>query len=168
MNEQIAKRFRALEERRHNLVARVKALPLDKQTRKPDENRFSPTELIMHMALAEQYDLALVKHHPPVTLKGRKPHVTWLFRKAVNSMQNPTREMPTFGPMVPKGAFSLLEADTAWEEVRQETAKFLEQVEQPSDPFMKHKFFFGLASASDYLTLIEAHLTYHERRFPIV
>jgi len=168
MHQELARRFAALEDRRHKLVARVRALPADKQTQKPDANHFSPAEVIMHMALAEEFDVDFMRKTSPANLKGRKPHVTFIFRKTVAMMQNPVKESRTLGAMVPRGAPSLTEAETAWEEVRQDTAQFLEQVEKPSDPMVKFMFFFGLASASDYLTLIEAHHTYHERRFPTV
>ena len=168
MHPDLAKRFAALEERRHKLVARVRALPHDKQTLKPDANHFSPAEVIMHMALAEQFDVGFMRKNPPSMLKGKKAHVTFIFRKTVSMMQNPVKEARTLGAMIPRGGCSLTEAETAWEEVRQETVPFLEQVEKPDDPMVKFMFIMGIASASDYLTLIEAHQTYHEQRFPQV
>lgn len=168
MHPEIDRRFKAIEDRRHAMVARVRALPKDKQSLKPDENHFSPVEVIMHMALAEQFDMAFVRKAPPETLKGKKPKMTFIFRKTVEMMAKPVREVRTMGAMVPKGVESLTEADTAWDEVRRETAEYLEKLESPQDPLVKFLFFFGLASASDYLTLIEAHMTYHEQRFPQV
>ncbi len=168
MHPALEKRFRDLEERRRKLVGRVRELPQDKQNLKPDANHFSPAEMIMHMAMAEQFDVAFMRKNPPSTLTGKKPKVTFIFRKTVADMQNPVKEVRTLGAMVPKGACSLTEAETAWEEVRSDTKEYLEQVEGPDAPMVKFMFFFGLASASDYLTLIEAHHTYHEQRFPKV
>ena len=165
MHPEIAKRFEGIEQRRKALVARVKALPPDKQNQKPDPKSFSPAEVIMHMALAEASNVGFMKKHPPRTLKGKKPRMTFIFRKTVSSMQNPIKLLATVPYMVPKGTVILAEADKAWAEVRKETAGFLEQVNGPNEPFIKFLFIFGLGSASDYLTLMEAHLTYHESRF---
>jgi hypothetical protein len=168
MHPEIAKRFEAIEKRRKVLVDRVRALPLDRQNAKPGGKGFSPVEVIQHFALAEAGNVKFLRKTPPETLQGRKAHVTGIFRFTVRSMANPVKAVGTVGTMVPKNAVTVEEADRQWEEVRKETAFYLEQVKSPTDPFIKFLFFFGLGSANDYFDLMEAHLTYHEARFPSV
>lgn len=165
MHPEIAKRFKDLEMRRKALVARVRALPADKQNAKPIKG-FSPVEIVMHFALAESSNNAFLKRHPPSSLKGKKPHVTFIFKNTVKQMQNPVKVLPTVPYMIPKGPVDLAEADRAWDIARKELGSFLEHVQSPDEPFIKFLFFFGIGSASDYLTLLEAHMNYHEVRFP--
>lgn len=168
MHPDLAKRFEALEIRRKALVKRVRDLPPDKQTAKPDPKSFSPADVIMHMALAEQGNVGFMRKTPPSVLQGKKPKTTFIFRKTVQMMQDPRKAVGTMPYMVPSGKETLAEADKAWSEIRKQTAGYLEQVSSPDDPLVKFLFVFGLGSASDYLTLIEAHTTYHEQRFPVV
>jgi len=168
MHPEITKRFIALEARRKAFVERVKALPQDKQTAKPNAKSFSPAEVVMHLAIAEQGNLGFLQKAPPPTLKGKKTHMTFIFKKTVASMQKPVKPIMTPSSMIPKGPVNVDEAARVWEDVRRETAKYLEQVATPDEPFIKFLFFFGLGSAADYLTLLEAHMTYHEQRFPQV
>lgn len=168
MNPDVAKRFEAIEKRRKALVDRVRALPLDRQNAKPGGKGFSPVEVIQHFALAEGGNVKFLRKTPPETLQGKKAHVTGIFRFTVKSMVNPVKAVQTVGYMVPKATVTIDEAAKQWEEVRKETAFYLEQVKSPTDPFIKFLFFFGLGSANDYFDLMEAHLTYHEARFPQV
>ena len=166
MHPEIQTRFNALEERRKKLVQRVRALPKDKQNLKKDPRTFSAVEMLMHMALAEQGNIEFLKKNPPETLKGKKTKMTFIFRKTLSLMEQPTKPIATVGAMVPKEKVSLDDAARAWKEVREETAAYLEKVESPDDPFIKFLFYFGLGSANDYFALLEAHTTYHEQRFP--
>jgi hypothetical protein len=166
MHPQIAERFEALELRRNVFVERVRALPPDKLDKTPGKGFFSPLEVVQHFAIAEEYDLTFLRKTPPSALKGKKPHVTFIFENAVKKMQRPEFPVATFGAMRPKGKTSLDHADKKWQTVRAEMAKYFEQVEKPSDPMVNFLFFFGLASAHDFLRLLEAHMTYHESRFP--
>ena len=166
MHPDLQKRFDGIEERRRALVTRVRALPDDKQGTKPGPNQFSPIEVIAHFALAEDSNNNFMRKTPPSSLRGKKPKVTFIFRHVVRSMQNPAKPLGTPPYMIPKTDVDLNEVDRKWGEAREELRGFLGQVENPSDPLCKFLFFFGLASADDFLTLIESHLTYHEHRFP--
>lgn len=99
-------------------------------------------------------------------MKGKRPKTTFIYRKTIHDLSNPTKRVPTLGNMIPKDPVSIEAADKAWAETRTELAKFLEEAENPANPFIKFNFLFGLGSASDLLTLLEAHSTYHEKRFP--
>jgi uncharacterized damage-inducible protein DinB len=165
MHPELEQRFDALQDRRKALIARVRALPPEQQKAKPGKG-FSPAEVIMHMALAEEGNINFMRKTPPTALKGKKPKVTFIFRKTVQAMENPAKPIATVGYMIPKGTVDLDEAEKKWTGLRSEMKSFLEQVENPSDPMCKFLFFFGLASADDYLKLMESHHTYHEQRFP--
>jgi hypothetical protein len=168
MHPELQRRFEALEERRKALVARVEELPAEQQTAKPGPNQFSPVEVIMHMALAEQGNVSFMRKTPPSSLKGKKPKTTFIFRKTVQMMEKPAKQIRTVPYMIPRSGITLSQAKKAWEDIRSETAGFMQQVEGPDEPMVKFLFFFGLGSASDYLRLIESHTTYHEQRFPAV
>ena len=168
MHPEVAKRFEGIENRRKAIVKRVQALPADKQAARPDGKGFSPIEVIQHFALAEEGNVKFLRKAPPESLQGKKAHVTAIFRFTVRSMANPVKAVSTVGYMIPKTTVSLDEAAKSWETIRKETAFYLEQVRSPTDPFIKFLFFFGLGSANDYFDLMEAHLTYHEARFPQV
>ncbi|MEQ1823511.1 MAG: DinB family protein [Fimbriimonadaceae bacterium] len=166
MNAEIESRFNKLEERRQALVARVRALSPEKQQAKPSPKEFSPAEVLMHFFLAEDSNVAFLRKTPPSSLKGKTPKMTFIFRKTVASMEQPTKAIATVGYMIPKGTTNVDEADQKWATSRADLKGFLEKVENPKDPFCKFLFFFGLASADDYLRLMESHMTYHEARFP--
>lgn len=65
MHPEIAKRFESLEARRKALVERVRALPAENQSAHPDSKSFSPAEMIMHMAMAEQGNVAFLRKTAP-------------------------------------------------------------------------------------------------------
>lgn len=168
MHPEIAKRFQAIEARRTAFVERVRTLSPEQQVTRPSGKGFSPIEVVMHFALAERSNVALMRKNLPPALEGRKPKTTFLFRTTVAKMSNPTKPLATVGYMIPKGQPTLEEAEKAFESVRKETAEVLEMVKDPDQPFIKFLFFFGIGSAFDYFELIESHMTYHEVRFPQV
>jgi hypothetical protein len=168
MHPELEQRFSVLEDRRRAMVERVRALPKEKQNARPSSKDFSPAEVIMHMALAEEGNVKFMRKTPPRELKDRKPKVTFIFRKTVQAMRNPVKPIATVGYMIPKGQVDLDEADRKWEAIRTEMRSFLDQVESPQAPAAKMLFFFGTPSADDYLNLLESHHDYHEARFPQV
>src|SRR5687768_7476245 len=103
MHPDLERRFNAIEERRKAMVERVRALSKEKQNTRPSPKAFSPAEVIMHMALAEEGNVKFMRKIPPSELKGRKPKVTFIFRKTVQAMRNPVKPIATVGYMIPKG-----------------------------------------------------------------
>jgi len=118
----------------------------------------------MHMALAEEFNLARMQRWPRESLKRAK--TTFVFQRAVQGMSNPKRPAPTVGAMIPKDNVSLAEADSAWAKARGQLKENFEAVKDPGAPFVKMVFVFGTPSASEFMNLLEAHQTYHEVRFP--
>ena len=145
------------------MVAKVRALNLDQQKAHPGKGEFSPVELLQHMALAEQFDVELMKKRGPKELKGKSPKTNFMYRHAIKKMEAAQR-LPTMGPMVPKSAQTVDEADRHWREVRAAIKGFLDQAEGPASPVMKS--ILGTLSAADLLRLFEVHMHYHETRFP--
>lgn len=149
------------------MVARVLALSEKERQAKPTNGgAFSPAELIEHMALAEEGNVKFMRKFPPKTLAERRPKVTFVFRHTVQSMHAATKPVATVGYMIPKGSVDVEAAAKKWADLRLEMKTFLDQVESPEKPMVKFLFFFGLASASQYFDLLEAHMHYHETRFP--
>ncbi|HWD38420.1 MAG TPA: hypothetical protein VG944_06200 [Fimbriimonas sp.] len=168
MHPDIETRFENLEIRRQSIVGRVRDLPPDRRTAKANNKGFSPVEVIMHLALAEQGNVEMMRKAPPSSLKGKKPHVTSFFNKIVNAMQRPDHPVRSTPGMTPRGDVTLEKAERLWEQSRTETRKYLETVPGLREPFIRFNLLMGLASVNDYLTLLEAHMTYHEQRFPAV
>jgi hypothetical protein len=165
MNGAIKKRFDALETRREAFTDRVRALTPEKQNAKPAKG-FSPVELLTHFALVEAGNLEYLRKDPPRTLTGRTPKTRFMYRKVVSSMQSAQKQIGTLPSMKPKGKFTFESGARQWGVARAELSGFLEQVDDPQDPFCQFMFLFGLASADEYLTLMEAHMHYHEVLFP--
>lgn len=166
MEAEIATRFAKLEDRRKALVARVRALAPEKQTAHPAPNEFSPVEVLMHMALAERFDLVQLDKTPLSSYAGKKSKPSFMYRHAVQSMQA-AKKLGTFGAMTPAEGVTFEEAEKTWADVRAALAKHFEEVKNPSDTMVK-LLFLGRLSARDLLTLFEAHHHYHETRFPEV
>ncbi len=167
MDMELQKRFDNLEARREALVERVRALPPEKQRQKPLSKAFSPIEIIMHFALAETSNNGFLKKAPPQTLKGKKVWHGIFYEPTLRGMQNPAKQVGTPPMFVPKGDFTLDQADKQWATARRDLGMFLEKVERPEAAFIKFLFIFGTLSAADYLAFTEAHMHYHETRFPV-
>ena len=167
MNAEIKKRFDDLERRRQAMTAKVRALSPEKRNAHPDPKAFSPLEVIKHFALAENGNLQFLRNTPPISLQGQKTHLRFVYRKVLATMQAAKRT-GTVPYMVPHGTLDIEDADRSWAAARAELSGYLDDVDSPDDPFCKFMFLFGLGSASDYLALMEAHMHYHEVRFPAV
>ncbi|MHB8634923.1 MAG: DinB family protein [Fimbriimonadaceae bacterium] len=166
MNAEIKKRFDALETRRQSLTSRVRALTPAQQTAHPDPKAFSPLEVLKHFALAENGNLQFLRNTPPASLQGQKPRLRFVYHKVLSSMQSAEKRVGTVPYMVPRGALTVEDADRSWASARAELAGFLEPMDSLDDPFCKFMFLFGTGSVGDYLALMEAHMHYHETRFP--
>lgn len=164
MESGLQSRFDELESKRKAMLERVHALPAERQTAHPGPKEFSPVEVLMHMALAEEVDLVMMDKTPPSSLAGKRAKPRFMYRWAVNGMRKAKR-MPTMGQMVPKPGVSLEEAETKWSEVRSRIAAHLESLPGLDAPACKHPF-FGVLSAADLLNLLDAHQHYHDTRFP--
>lgn len=168
MNAEIKRRFEALERRRVAMTEKVRAMTPAQQNSRPDKRAFSPVEVLMHFALAEQGNLQYLRNNPPLTLQSQKPQLRFMYRRVVAAMQAADKRIATAPYMVPKGPISVDEADRAWSAARAELSGYLNDAASPDDAFCKFMLFFGLGSADDFLTLMEAHMHYHEKRFPAV
>lgn len=166
MNSELKKRFENLEHRREAMVDRVRALSPERQKARRDPNAFSPLEVIQHFALAEEGNLKFLRENPPPMLQDKKPKTRFVYRMVVKQLRSADKMIRTLPSMVPKAAGTLDHADRQWAVAREELAVFLEQVDEPDEPFCKFSMLFGLGSADDYLRLMEAHMHYHEKRFP--
>ena len=166
MHPDLQKRFDSLEARRQALVERVRALADPMQRQKPPSGGFSALEVVMHFAKAEDSNNGFLRKAPPPTLKNRRITYGIFYRPTLASLQNPGKPVGAPPMFVPKGQFTLADADGAWAAARKDLAAYLEQVESPEDPFIKFLFIFGTLSAADYLEFTEAHMHYHEVRFP--
>ena len=165
MHRDLLTQWNALEDQRKAFVDRVTSLPPELQTTRPSAKDFSPVEVLMHFALAEDVDLDMMKKAPPATLTGKKPKPNFIYRFAVKGLAQGKR-MPTAPNMTPEGQITLPEASEKWAKVRQEIAALLEPLPGPDAPAIRHSF-FGVLSAADLIHLLAAHTRYHEIRFAV-
>ncbi len=163
MEASLAERFEALENRRVALVERVRALPPDKQDAKQG-SAFSARELIAHMGISDTVSLKRIAKRPPSTLKGKATKPSFLYRKIVADLEK-AKGIPAPPDMRPKGDVDLDQASKQWEDARAGMRKYLDECAKPETPILKF-FILGTISASELLTLLEAHHHYHETRFP--
>jgi hypothetical protein len=168
MNQEIQSRFEDLEKRRVALTSLVLALTPEQQQAHPDPKAFSPAETLEHFALAEQFNLSFLQKTPPSTLAGKKASARFGYKFALDGLQKAAHVMQPLPVMCPKGTVIAASAAKKWEGVRALTEKYLDKVTNPDAAFAKMLFFFGTLSANDYLALMEAHMSYHEKRFPKV
>lgn len=165
MHPDLQARFDALEARRVALTKRVQALNPEQQEKRPEGKEFSPIEVLQHMALAEKYDVEIMRAAPPSQLKGIRPKANFLYRHAVKKMENAKR-IATMSAMTPKTMTTADDAGRTWQKVRAELKQILDQVEGPDAPVIRS--LLGTLSAADLMRLFEAHMHYHEVRFPKV
>lgn len=141
-------------------------MPPEKQSRAPAPKEFSPIGVIMHMALAEGFDLEQLENSPPASLEGQKARPSFIYRQALRWLRH-AKKFGTIGSMVPGPGVTLVEASAAWEKARHGLRKHFESVKDPNAAMINLKF-MGVLSASELLTLFEAHTHYHEALFPKV
>lgn len=166
MDAAIKKRFDALEVRREAFIDRVRALSPAQKTFHPGKG-FSAVELLTHFGLVENNNLDYIRKAPPRTLTGRTPKPRFLYRKVLRQLQSASKRIGTLPSMKPKGTESFESGVRYWGAARAELEGYLEQVDDLQDPFCQFMFLFGLGSVDDFLTLMEAHMHYHEVLFPI-
>jgi hypothetical protein len=143
---------------------RVRALPEDKRSSRPAHGEFSPIEVIMHIALAEGFDLERIQKTPEGTFAGMPSKPSFFFKKALQTMAR-AQKVPTFKLMTPDDGTTFAQAEAAWADVRSGCAKVFEQIKDPHETLVKLPF-FGRLSTLDLLDLFEVHTHYHEARFP--
>jgi hypothetical protein len=166
MDQNIADRFQHLEARRIAMIDRVRALPSDKQNLKPSPKQFSPVEVIMHMALADQMSADRMNKLNPSELKGLKAKPSFVFNLVVKGLAK-AKPMSVPPGMTPKSYVVLDEAAAAWEKAQNQLKGYFLKADGPEEVLQKY-FPFGRLSANNILELIEAHQHYHEERFPVV
>ncbi|HWD40713.1 MAG TPA: DinB family protein [Fimbriimonas sp.] len=166
MHLQLRNRFEALEERKKAFIARIKALPVEAQSHRPSPNRFSPVEVAMHLALSQRASTEAAKKLRPETAKAMHPRPTFLYKQTVANLKAANRWLPTFGARVPSAGSTLDQAEQTWDWAQSDLKSLLEWAEHPQSVVTK-EFPFGVLSAAQLLDLFDAHLHYHEARFPV-
>ncbi len=164
MLPEIESRFASLESRRQSMVERVRTLKPGARTARPKSGEFSPVEVLMHMALAEKFDLMQLEKSTPESFRGRTAKPSFIFPNAVKRICE-EKKMGTFKSMTPLSGVTLESASHDWEQVRASLRSYFDRVTDLDSPMIK-LFIFGRLSALDFLNLLEAHCKYHEIRFP--
>jgi hypothetical protein len=153
--------FESAERKRHDLIERVRIMPVDRREARPRPKDWSPLEVVEHCRLLEEVYLQWLRETRPEDLAGRRasrhPMIPMIKFMMTRSIPSPT--MPIFEP---GEAASLEEIADRWQRERAELARALEG-KAPTEPVLRHKM-FGPLSGHQILDLYDAHLTYHLRR----
>ena len=167
MRKSIEDRFNALEVRREAMVERVRALDESKRDVKPATG-FSPVGVVEHIALMEEFNVGFLDLMPPDRLSGEKTVLRILGKMVGKGLNDPTKYMSrTLPAAVPKGPIGIETAAVHWTSVRGRLRAHFVNVSEPDAAFIKMDWLFGTLSANQYLDLVEAHMRYHEVRFPM-
>ena len=167
MVKSIEDRFNAIEARRVALVDRVRALDHTKQNVKP-AGSFSPVEIVEHLALMESYNTDFLDRTPPVTLAGDKTTIRIMGNMVLKGLKDPSKFMSrTLPAAIPRAGIGVETAAVHWSSVRIRLREHFHAVSDPDAAFIKMDWLFGTWSANQFMDLIESHMNYHEKRFPV-
>lgn len=166
MRKAIEDRYKALEVRREAMIERVRALDESRRDLKPEQG-FSPVGVIEHIALMEEFNVGFLDLLPPERLSGEKTVIRVLGKMVFKGLSDPTKYMGrTLPAAIPKGTTGIETATVHWTSVRTRLWNHFQSVSDPDAAFIKMDWLFGTLSANQYLDLVEAHMRYHEVRFP--
>jgi hypothetical protein len=160
----IGSRFASLETRRRDMLQRVTALEHLAQVARPTPTEFSPAEILMHMALVEEFHLKHLEKSPPESFRGQQARPSFIFPSALKRMRS-AKKVGTLKSMTPIPGVNLESASERWEQARRSLHNYFDRVTDPNETMIRLPI-FGRLSALDYLSLLESHTQYHEVRFP--
>ncbi len=165
---QVSPEFVAVAERlldnRDRMIARIEALPADKQVKPNPAGGFSPLELLSHMALSEQMYIDLWHKTDRQKFTGQLPKPNFLYHKIKAAMMK-AKPLPAPKDFRPRTQPLLDQGKEHWIRTSNELLGQLSSLRSPHTIAVKHPL-LGTMSALDVLGLVEAHHHYHDVRFP--
>jgi hypothetical protein len=159
------KRFRRIRAEEEAMACEILAIQEPGRSRNPSDGGFSPTELMEHMAKAEEFQLEFLRKSPPTTLGGRRVRPGFFYGfvlksfRALKRISSPPMLRPTARP-ASEGEYA------RWIRLLDEAEQYVGQASSPEAAFIKMNFLFGTLSVEQYLDFQEAHVNYHRHYFP--
>jgi uncharacterized damage-inducible protein DinB len=149
---------------RDKLIARIEALPEQKQQTANPHGGFSPLELLSHFALVEQQYIDLWHKTDRAKYSGARSKPNFLYKMVLNRMRT-AKVSTALKDHTPRTQPLLEQGKEHWTRTSNELLGFLATLRNPHFIAVKHPW-FGTLSAMDILDLLDAHQHYHEVRFP--
>lgn len=156
--------YQRLEAQRLRAVAAVASLPETDRALPAPGSAWSPAQVLAHCAMVEQEILRRMASTAETGTGGLRPTGSFAFRAALFLMRHPVVAVPAPESMSPPADASLEAGARSWERIRGDLQGWLESVDDPSGAVLCVHPMFGALSARQVLSLMEAHLTYHEKR----
>ena len=158
--------YRKIEERRTEMINRLEALPDAEQMMPPTTLEWSALQVVEHLIMYEElvcnWRARAVGATASPSWKGRGfvGLMTWIMRSRLR--------IPTLPELQPQSESTLLALCERWRVVRVNLRTGLEAVTQERLPtvFILHPI-AGPLNAMQVLQLLDAHLMYHQRHWPL-
>jgi hypothetical protein len=160
MHERLLQKFDKLEVRRLAFQERVSYLPDAEQIVRKN-GAFNGLEVLFHMSLVEGATNDALDATPLGKYDGKMAKPSFLYAKVIERMRS-GQSAPAPAAFTPKWVPSLEEAIKAWEKERERLHKHLE-IARINEAWVKRPW-LGLLSADHILDLMDAHITYHDKR----
>ncbi len=151
MSPKRAKHFAEIEKKKADVLQRLSALNPEKAT----QGDWSPAQIAYHLLRAEE----LLPVAPDGGITRRKPvfFVGCMMLRLAVSIPSKAREEP-------RNDLPLTELAQRWAASRETLRATLEHA-KPGERAANHPV-FGALDADSYLAMLDAHLTYHLKRWP--
>ncbi|MCE9557705.1 MAG: hypothetical protein K8R88_02020 [Armatimonadetes bacterium] len=160
MHERYIERFERYEARRQAFIIRIWQIPeAERIVRK--NGAFNGMELIMHMALADGATNDVLDETPLGSYEGKTAKPTFIYNYIVGRMRE-GKSLPAPKEMLPKWVPGMDEAIAAWDKEQDRLRNHLNPA-RLGEPVGKFKM-IGLLNADQIFDLMDAHLTYHDKR----
>ena len=151
--------FKLIEQKKLDILRRLESATLGQQEGLPPQklaqDAWSPMQIAYHLMRAEE----LLPAPPDGSVARRKP----IFFLGC-AMLRAAVPIPSKAREEPRDDISLEELLKRWSTSRETLQAGLETA-KPGERFANHPV-FGALDADSYLTMLDAHLTYHLKRWP--
>jgi len=164
MDMRLLERFTELEAQRTRAVAAVATLPETDRALPMAGSAWSPAQVLAHCAMAEQDFVRRIAMAAETGTAGLRPTRSPLLPIALLAGRHPIAALPVPEGMVPAADVSLESAARNWELVRSDLRGWLESVEDPDRGVWMIHPILGPMSATQVLSVLEAHGCYHAKR----
>lgn len=161
MDERVKSLFDDIEIRRQHFLQTLERLPEARRKESPSPNVWTPSQLIEHLVLAEETQLAELRASKPLVATARRWSNGFLVRMVVFTLKNRIR-VPVPANMKPSGKVSWDDLKARWERVRSEFIAEIENVDAESLRAKHHVL--GWITPIEMLMITNAHLQYHVLR----
>jgi hypothetical protein len=152
--ERFVARFAAIETQKAEVLRRVEALSADDRVKRAKTDDWSPLQVVYHLMRAEE--LLPASAEPIAMPFNPKLQIGCIILKAAIPIPSKAKEEP-------RNDVDLAEITTRWGVAREKLAQSLAT---PAGTRVADHPVFGGIDIDGYLKMLEAHTTYHLKRWP--